>query len=69
MKTNMGQKDKAIRLLAAAIIMVCYFFEVVTGTVGLLLLVIAVVLTLTSLVSFCPIYTIFGITTCKTNQT
>ncbi len=69
MKANLGQKDKAIRLLVAVIVMICYFFNVVTGTAGLILLSIAAILILTSLVSFCPLYTILGINTCKTNQT
>ncbi len=69
MKANLGQKDKAIRLLVAVIVMICYFFNVVTGTAGLILLSIAAILILTSLVSLCPLYTILGINTCKTNQT
>ncbi|MBP8086747.1 MAG: DUF2892 domain-containing protein, partial [Saprospiraceae bacterium] len=38
----------------------------VTGTLGIVLLVLGGVFVLTSLVSFCPLYAIVGISTCKT---
>jgi len=45
-----------------------YFTNVITGTLGIVLLVIAGVFVLTSLISFCPLYTILGINTCKTKS-
>lgn len=65
MKKNMGSADIVIRLLIAAVIAVLYFTNVVTGTLGIVLLVAAGVFVLTSLVSFCPLYAIFGLSTCK----
>lgn len=65
MKKNMGNADRLIRLVIAAIFVVLYFTGTVTGTVGIVLLVLAAVFTLTSLVSFCPLYAPFGISTCK----
>ncbi len=65
MKKNMGSADKVIRLLIAAVIAVLYFTNVVTGTLGIVLLVLAGVFVLTSLVSFCPLYAPFGLSTCK----
>ena len=65
MKKNMGSTDKLIRILIAIIIGILYFTKVITGTLGIVLLVIAIVFLLTSLISFCPLYTIFGINTCK----
>jgi hypothetical protein len=65
MKKNMGSTDKIIRVLLAAVMAVLYFGNIVGGTLGLVLLILAVVFVLTSLVSFCPLYTIFGISTCK----
>jgi len=38
---------------------------VITGTLGAVLLILAGVFVLTSLVSFCPLYTLFGWSTCK----
>lgn len=64
MKKNMGSADRMIRLLLAAVMVVLYFTNVVTGTLGIVLLVVAGVFVLTSLVSFCPLYPILGINTC-----
>jgi hypothetical protein len=64
MKKNMGNADRIIRLLIAAAIAVLYFTHFVTGTVGIVLLVLAAVFVLTSLVSFCPIYAVLGMNTC-----
>ncbi len=66
MKKNMGSADKTIRLVFAVIFAALYFANVVTGTFGIVLLIFGVVFALTSLVSFCPLYTLVGINTCKT---
>jgi uncharacterized membrane protein YtjA (UPF0391 family) len=68
MKQNMGGADKIIRILIALIIGVLYFKGIVTGTIGIVLMVLAVVFVVTSLVSFCPLYTLFGVSTCKTKK-
>lgn len=56
MKKNIGSTDKALRLLAAVVIAVLYFTEVITGTLGTILGIVAILLLLTSLMSFCPAY-------------
>lgn len=61
----MGKADSAIRLVVAAIIAVLYFMNIITGTLGIILLVVAVVFAATSFINFCPLYTIFGMNTCK----
>lgn len=68
MKKNMGAADRAIRLLLAAIFAGLYFTDTVTGTFGIVLLVLAAVFLLTSLVSFCPLYPLLGINTCSTKK-
>lgn len=68
MKSNMGTTDKIIRIAAAVLIVILYFTGIISLTVGIVLLVIAGVFILTSLISFCPLYTIFGINTCKTKE-
>ena len=68
MKKNMGSADKIIRIIIAAIIVVLYFTGILTGTLGLVLLIVAGIFVLTSLVSFCPLYLPFGIKTCKTRE-
>jgi fatty acid desaturase len=67
MKKNMGSSDKIIRFILAAIFVGLYFTGTVTGTWGIVLLVLAGVFVLTSMVSFCPLYAPFGLSTCKTN--
>lgn len=65
MKKNMGSSDRLIRLVVAAVFAGLYFTGTVTGTIGIGLLVLAAVFTLTSVISFCPLYAPFGISTCK----
>ncbi len=60
MKTNMGTTDKTIRLILAVLFAVLYLTGVVKGTLGVILLILAVVFVVTSLIGFCPLYTIFG---------
>jgi len=64
MKKNMGSTDRIIRFVVAAILAVLYFTGTITGTLGIVLLVLAGVFLLTSFVSFCPLYAPFGISTC-----
>lgn len=66
MKKNMGNVDRVIRVLIAAVIAVLYFANIITGTLGIILLALGGIFLLTSLVSFCPLYAPFGIKTCKT---
>jgi hypothetical protein len=65
MKKNMGNTDRIIRVILAAVFGWLYYSGIVTGTWGIVLLVLAAIFVLTSLVSFCPIYTLFGLKTCK----
>ena len=67
MKKNMGSADRIIRILIAAVLAGLYFGGVLTGTIGIVLLVVAGVFLLTSFVGFCPLYTLVGIKTCKTS--
>jgi len=65
MKKNMGTVDKTIRIIIAVIIVCLYFTNVISGTLGIVLLVFAGVFVLTSLIGFCPLYLPFGINTGK----
>ena len=64
----MGGADRVIRLIIAVAIVVLYYTGVVGGTSGIVLLALAGVFVLTSLLSFCPIYTLFGISTCAVKR-
>lgn len=65
MTLNMGAADRIIRLGVAAIIAVLYFTGQITGTVAIILGIIAVAFVVTSLIGFCPSYVPFGISTKK----
>ena len=65
MKKNVGSIDKVVRILIAIVLAVLYFTNVVTGTLGIIFLVLAAIMLLTSLISFCPLYSPFGINTFK----
>lgn len=68
MKKNMGTFDRTARIVLAIIMGALYFTNTVTGGLGIVLLVLAVIFLLTSFVSICPLYAIFGFSTCKTKQ-
>lgn len=68
MKSNMGSADRIIRLLIVVLIAVLYYTNTISGTLGIVFLIVAGIFLLTSLVSFCPLYAIFGIKTCKTKS-
>ena len=65
MTQNMGSLDRVIRVLLAIVFIILYFTGVVTGTFGIILLVLAGIFILTSLVSFCPLYVPFKLSTRK----
>jgi len=65
MKKNMGTTDKIIRVIIALVIAALFFTKVITGTLGIVLLVLGGIFLATSMISFCPLYLPFGINTCK----
>ncbi|MBK7382395.1 MAG: DUF2892 domain-containing protein [Flavobacteriales bacterium] len=65
MKANMGSWDRILRVIAAVVIAALYFMEVITGTIGILLMILAAVFALTSTISVCPLYLPFGFSTRK----
>jgi hypothetical protein len=65
MKKNIGPMDRVIRIVIAAILAILYFTGVVTGTVGTIFLILAVILLITSAIRFCGAYPLLGINTCK----
>lgn len=65
MKRNMSNLDRIIRLIVAVIFIALYFGGIVTGTLGIILLVLAGIFIMTSIVSFCPLYAVFKLSTYK----
>ena len=68
MKQNMGGADRSIRILLAVVLAYLYFGGIVTGTWGLVLVILGGVFVVTSLVGFCPLYAAVGINTCATKK-
>jgi Protein of unknown function (DUF2892) len=68
MKSNMGGVDRIIRLAIAAVIGFLYYNGTISGTLGIIGLVLAGVFVLTSFVSFCPLYTLVGVSTCPVKK-
>lgn len=69
MKKNMGSADRVIRLVIAAVAAFLFFNGTLSGTFGIVALVVAVIFTLTSVLGSCPIYSLLGLSTCPTEST
>lgn len=65
MKPNMRTIDKVIRILIAITIGVLYFTHQITGIPAIVLGIISIIFIFTSLISFCPLYTLVGISSAK----
>ena len=65
MVKNMGSVDRIVRVLLALVVAILYFTGVISGTLALILGILALVFLLTSLISFCPLYLPFKISTTK----
>ncbi len=68
MKKNMGAADRIIRVILAVVVGFLYYTGTITGTAGIVLLVLAGVFVLTSLISFCPLYKLVGLDTCPVKK-
>jgi hypothetical protein len=65
MKKNMGAADKIIRVLVALIVGILIYANVLSGTWALVAGIVSLVFVATSLFSFCPLYTLLGLSTCR----
>jgi uncharacterized membrane protein YtjA (UPF0391 family) len=65
MKKNMGTIDRILRVILALVVGVLYFTGQISGTVAIVLGVLAVVFLVTSLIGSCPLYSLVGLSTCK----
>lgn len=68
MKKNVGNTDKIIRLVVAVALVALYFTGKITGTLGVIGLVVAGVFTFTALLGTCPIYSLLGASTCPVKK-
>jgi len=65
MKKNMGPVDRTIRVIIALLIGILYLAGQINGILALILGIVAVISLLTSIVSFCPLYVPFKLSTKK----
>lgn len=65
MKKNMGSMDRIVRLIISLAFVLLYYTQTVSGTLGLVLVILAGIFTLTSILGWCPLYLPFGISTIK----
>ncbi|NJN33922.1 MAG: DUF2892 domain-containing protein [Saprospiraceae bacterium] len=68
MVKNMNSTDRIIRTLIAAAVVGLYFGNIISGTTAIVLGAVAGIFLLTSLVSFCPLYRLVGISTCSVKK-
>lgn len=64
----MSSLDGTIRIIIALVAIALYYYGIVTGVIGIIAIVVAVIFVITGFAKFCPIYKIFGISTCKTKK-
>ena len=65
MKKNMGIVDRSLRIILAIVIAVLIYMGTISGTLAVVLGIFAGIFLLTSLIGFCPLYTIFSLSTCS----
>ncbi|MDO6519407.1 Protein of unknown function [Zobellia uliginosa] len=68
MKANMGSTDRIIRIIFAIIVAVLYWQDSIGGVLAYVLLAVAAIFVITSFVGFCPLYTLFGFSSCKIKE-
>lgn len=68
MKKNMGNVDRVVRILIAVVVLVLFLTHVITGTLAVILLILAGIFVLTSLIGTCPLYHPFGFNTGKKTE-
>ena len=64
----MGRLDQIIRFVTAAILVSLYYTNILTGTLIYVLPALSAIFVLISFISFYPLYTIFGLNTCKIKE-
>lgn len=65
MKRNMSDIDRIVRVVVAAIFAYLYFGGIITGAVGVILVVLGAVFLFTAVFAFCPLYLPFKFSTYK----
>lgn len=69
MKVNLGGLDRAVRVITGLALVVAGFMAGIVEPWNYVAMGAGAVFVLTSMVSFCPLYAIFGINSCPANKT
>ncbi|MDF1522823.1 MAG: DUF2892 domain-containing protein [Trueperaceae bacterium] len=64
MTVNESSVDRIIRAVVGVALLAAWVFGWIGGTLAVVLGVVAIVLVVTAAVGFCPLYRIFGMSTC-----
>jgi hypothetical protein len=65
MKKNMGPVDRILRSIVALTLIALYILDIITGTIGIIVVVFASIMLLSSIIGNCPPYALMGFNTCK----
>jgi hypothetical protein len=69
LKKNVGTTDKIVRYVISVLLVIGGIVLLETSVaLSVAMFVFAAVLTVTALVSFCGLYTLFGVSTCKLEE-
>lgn len=68
MNKNMGGLDRGIRIIVALIIAALYYYKIIDGTLGNVLLALSAIFLFTSFINFCPVYALFRLNTRKSDK-
>lgn len=68
MTANVGSTDKIVRLVLALVALVVALLTGLGSVLGIVLLVVAAVLAVTAFTGFCPLYRVFGLSTCPVRR-
>jgi hypothetical protein len=68
MTTNESTLDRGIRAIIAVAALIGAFVVGFGSVLGVVLVVVGAIMAVTAAVGFCPLYRVFGISTCKAPQ-
>jgi hypothetical protein len=66
---NVGTVDKVIRLILVVVVVILYATKAISGTAAIIVGISALMLLLTSIVSYCPLYSVIKVSTRKKEKT
>ncbi|MBQ4914685.1 DUF2892 domain-containing protein [Maribacter sp. MMG018] len=68
MKKNMSGTDRIVRISLALVVIILYYLKIIDGTLGNILIALSAILLFTTLIKFCPLYSVLGIKSDKNKE-